>query len=227
MHPLLNHIIGDALAELGKGESPVPFVTVVTDLGSAHAAWFSPRARRIYLPTEKSRTVGKKFCSPKNLSVKGIPLRKAFWGGALSDEERARKKTSLHLTSGTCVLLMQGGSGENIVPLAHDIGVMMAARKDHRETTLIVITGRNEGAKDELKKMRWYDSWKPLILGYVDDIEDYMSVADVFVTKAGHAAIAEALALELPILATGHVVNEEEGNISLIEGSASARLKLN
>ena len=52
----------------------MPLITVVAELTpNSHAAWFSPKARRIYVPTEKlkQRAVTDLMCSRRSVSIVG------------------------------------------------------------------------------------------------------------------------------------------------------------
>jgi processive 1,2-diacylglycerol beta-glucosyltransferase len=50
------------------------------------------------------------------------------------------------------------------------------------------------------------------VLGYVEDVRTLMAAADLLVTKAGGMTLAEALAVELPLLLYGSLPGQERRN---------------
>jgi 1,2-diacylglycerol 3-beta-galactosyltransferase len=52
VHPLMQGPCLRALADLDGGSRTTPFATVVTDLGSAHPAWFHPDVDQCFVPSD-------------------------------------------------------------------------------------------------------------------------------------------------------------------------------
>ena len=77
VHPLINHMIKDALDTLG---ARIPVVTVVTDLGSAHLSWFDPRVDEIVVPSSQVRQLAVQYGFPREkIFLCGLPVREKFW----------------------------------------------------------------------------------------------------------------------------------------------------
>jgi len=53
-------------------------------------------------------------------------------------------------------------------------------------------------------------------LGFVNQMAEYMVMADVLVTKAGPGSIAEAAAVGLPVMITSHLPGQEAGNVDIV-----------
>jgi 1,2-diacylglycerol 3-beta-galactosyltransferase len=63
---------------------------------------------------------------------------------------------------------------------------------------LILICGHNRKLEDELRAMT---TRKPkLVLGFTQNVEHYMAIADFFIGKPGPGSISEALQLHLPVI---------------------------
>jgi 1,2-diacylglycerol 3-beta-galactosyltransferase len=63
---------------------------------------------------------------------------------------------------------------------------------------LILICGHNQKLADELKSLK---TRKPIaVVGFVENVEYYMALADFFIGKPGPGSISEALQLHLPVL---------------------------
>ena len=54
------------------------------------------------------------------------------------------------------------------------------------------------------------------VKGFVDDMPDWMAACDCIVTKAGPGTIAEALISGLPLVLSGFIPGQEEGNIPYV-----------
>jgi len=65
------------------------------------------------------------------------------------------------------------------------------------------------------------------IFGFVQNMPEMMHASDVIVTKAGPGTISEALACHLPIVLSGYVPGQEEGNIDYVVDSGVGMLALN
>lgn len=57
---------------------------------------------------------------------------------------------------------------------------------------------------------------KVIGLGFVTNMADYMTAADVLVTKAGPGSIAEAAAVGLPVMLTSFLPGQEAGNVGFV-----------
>mmetsp|Transcript_18949 Transcript_18949/g.34095 ORF Transcript_18949/g.34095 Transcript_18949/m.34095 type:complete len:717 (+) Transcript_18949:92-2242(+) len=55
-----------------------------------------------------------------------------------------------------------------------------------------------------------------LPLGFVNQMAEYMVMADVLLTKAGPGSIAEAAAVGLPVMITSHLPGQEAGNVDIV-----------
>mmetsp|Transcript_11915 Transcript_11915/g.17850 ORF Transcript_11915/g.17850 Transcript_11915/m.17850 type:complete len:536 (-) Transcript_11915:513-2120(-) len=82
VHPLCQHVPLSSLALVrAEQKRPIPFVTVVTDLGSAHPMWFDARADRVFVPNKRVARLAEFHGVPKkNIIEHGLPLRSDFVG---------------------------------------------------------------------------------------------------------------------------------------------------
>ncbi|CAK8987286.1 unnamed protein product [Durusdinium trenchii] len=231
VHPLIHHLVIEALEEMAKGceatreEMGLPVVTVVTDLGSAHLSWFDPRIDLLFVPSQEIYQLAVKHHVPKwKINLSGLPLREGFWtADPISPEQKRLLQVQLGLRPTErpeVVLLMGGGEGfGRLTDVACAIGDMLVGLGFGQ---LVVVCGRNEEVRKSLSERRWMSrqlgEWlfQPLILGFVKNIDQYMTAADCLVTKAGPGSIAEAMIKGLPCLLTAFVPGQEEGNISYV-----------
>lgn len=214
VHALLQEI---PLRVLRRMHRSVPFVTVVTDLISIHPTWFNRKVTLCFVASEEAQRLGiEAGLRPAQLRRYGLPIRPAF---AAPSRPRAALREALgvapHLPA---VLLVSGGEGMGPVEeIAGAVSAELAAggrAPDHPLGQLIVICGRNRQLQDQLRAREW--PIPTLIRGFVDDMWNWMRASDCIITKAGPGTIAEALACGLPILLSGYIPGQEEGNVTYV-----------
>jgi 1,2-diacylglycerol 3-beta-galactosyltransferase len=237
MHPLCNHIPVRIAKELNACQTrPVSpdidtrrspkFVTVVTDLGSAHCSWFDRRVDLCIVPSEEVRAVAKyNGLIDSQIRLRGLPIRSAFLKkyvplkNILQNDtiikEYLRDKLGLYQKAKT-VLIMSGGDGVGGLPnLVRAILDKLTTQMKGDSTDnnsfceIIVICGRNKFVCDSLKRAypKGYvvNNVSVVIKEYVDNVHEFMLASDVLVTKAGPGTIAEAMSSGLPTLLSSYL----------------------
>ncbi len=207
IHPMLNHVTIEALRDLNL---PIPFLTVVTDLVSAHSSWFAPGATSYVVPTEQARQLSlKRGLEPERVHVLGMPIDPKFTLPVGTKEELRRK---FELEPGLpVVLLVGGGDGAGGLPSA--VRTISQARLP---VQLLIVTGRNKRLYVHLQRTRSHLRVPAKVYGFVQNMPELMHAADVIITKAGPGTICEALACNLPIILSGYVPGQEEGNVDFV-----------
>ena len=207
IHPMLNHVTLEALRDLNL---PIPFLTVVTDLVSAHSSWFAPGATSYVVPTEQARQLSlKRGLDPERVHVLGMPIDPKFTLPVATKEELCRK---FELEPGLpVVLLVGGGDGAGGLPSA--VRTISQARLP---VQLLIVTGRNKRLYVHLQRTRSHLRVPAKVYGFVQNMPELMHAADVIITKAGPGTICEALACNLPIILSGYVPGQEEGNVDFV-----------
>jgi 1,2-diacylglycerol 3-beta-galactosyltransferase len=151
VHPLCQLMPISIIREMNKkrvNKPRIPFVTVVTDLGSAHTCWFDRRADAVYVPSLAVRDIALRNYIPANkILMKGLPIRPKFWQPAAP---KALLRRAMGIASDAkTVLLMGGGDG---VGGLDNIATEIAAKLktlDFR-TQLLVVCGHNQKIKEQL-----------------------------------------------------------------------------
>ncbi len=207
IHPMLNHITVGAIQELGL---KIPFVTVVTDLISVHHSWYAPGADSYVVPTEPARQLYlHRGLEPEKVHVLGMPIDPKYTLPQPSKEE-LRHKLGMDLDL-PAVLLTGGGDGAGGLRAA-----IHAVSQACLPVQMLVVTGRNKRLFVQLQRERSHFKMPVKILGFVNNMPELMHASDVIVTKAGPGTICEALACGLPIILSGFVPGQEEGNVTFV-----------
>lgn len=208
VHPLQNDV---PLRVLRSAGLHTPFVTVVTDPVTAPAAWFCPGVDLCIVATEPARETALACgLTARQVQVIGLPIRRAFLDaqGQLKPAVRAR----LGLAADRPLVLMSGG-GAGIGRL-HLIARATAERLANHpaQPQLAIITGHNQRLRQRLEAEQW-----PLpvqVLGYVNNMADWLAATDLLITKAGPGTLAEAACLGVPTIMTEYIPGQEAGNIA-------------
>ncbi|MBV9257388.1 MAG: glycosyltransferase, partial [Ktedonobacteraceae bacterium] len=207
IHPMLNHVTVHALQELGLH---IPFLTVVTDLVSVHYAWFAPGVDGYIVPTEQAKKLYlKRGLDAKRVHMLGMPIDPKF---TLKVDEKERLQQKFGLKPGLPVVLLVGG-GDGAGGLQAAVRAISQARLP---VQLLVVTGRNRRLYTHLQRTRASLHVHATIFGFVQNMPELMHAADVIITKAGPGTICEALTCHLPILLSGYVPGQEEGNVDYV-----------
>lgn len=186
----------------------IPFTTVVTDLVSTHAAWYTNQADMIIVPTTVAyrRALGMGI-SPARMEVVGLPVADKF---CQPSGERSEIRERLDWPQDLPVILLVGG-GEGMGPLEATAKAIDAAV---RPVQLVVVAGRNKKLQERLQKYPWRN--RAAIYGFVQKMPDFMRASDILVTKAGPGTISEAFIAGLPMILYSRLPGQEDGNVAYV-----------
>ncbi len=205
-HPLLK---GPMVRALQIQRQRTPLITLVTDLATGHAAWFRPRGGKCLVATERARQRAMAYgLAPDKVEVTGLPVRASFLHAT---ESRAAMRRKLGLRRDKPVVLLLNGA--NGMGPFHSLvrTVVSACPQAH----CVAIAGRNRRLRAKLTSQRWTERVE--IKGFVENVHQWMAAADLLVTKAGPATVAEALVAGVPMILSGAVPGQEPPNASYVE----------
>lgn len=190
-------------------------VSVVTDF-EAHALWMESCVDLYCVAAEetKARLVARGAPADSILAT-GIPISSRF----LAAPDRKQVRQTIGLRDDQPVLLVLSG-GFGMGPVAEILGEL---DKVERPFQTVVVTGRNEELRRELAAT---DRKHPThILGFVTNMHELMSVADLIITKPGGLTTSEALALGKPLFILNPIPGQEAANSDfLLERGAAAKV---
>ena len=216
-HPLT----GGAAARVRRRQSrDVPVVTVVTDLVTSHAAWRSGQPDRMAVPSAAVR----QCCRLDGLAADrcvetGLPVTAGFWGGPLAGGERAALRRSLGVSERRFLAVLTGG-GEGSGGMARRAAAIV---RESDDIDVVAICGRNLGLQRRLARLATRVGGRLKVLGFVDNMSDWLRCADVVIAKAGPGTIAEAACCGAPLLFTSHLPGQEKGNVRLAAAAGAGR----
>ncbi|MFH1084918.1 MAG: glycosyltransferase [Chloroflexota bacterium] len=207
VHGFANHLPLRVLRKSGRAH--VPFVTVVADLVSAHPVWFCREVDYCTVPTDAVLERALRFGMPRErVEVVGEPVDLKFLAG-MGDKAALRAQMGLDAER-PCLLVVGGGEGMGAV-----FETARAIATGVPQAQMMVVAGRNAELHRRLTAVPW--EIPTHIYGFVENMPGLMSASDVLVTKAGSCTLAEAFVVGLPVIISGFIPGQEEGNVGYVQ----------
>jgi len=184
----------------------VPVVAVLTDY-TVHSFWIHDYIDYYVIPcNELEYECIKKGMSPDSILPFGIPIRSEF----AYDYDQKAVKEKLGLDERRVVLVMGGGLGLGAVQDS-----VRSLLGSSQSLQVVAVAGKNARLYNQLIKIREiYDNLH--VFGYIDNIVDHMSAADLIVTKPGGLTTAEVLAKRIPMVIVDPLPGQEYRNTEFL-----------
>ena len=190
-----------------KGQLKARQITVVTDY-LAHSFWVERETDLYCVGSEDTaRDLERRGVPEAKIKVTGIPIESKF----NAVPARADIRKSMGLDAGLfTILLTSGGAGVAMLESLVDLLVIQEP-----PCQLLVVCGTNEIMRHRLHA-KHRDRANVLLYGFVDNIHELMSAADLIVGKGGGLTITESLAMARPMLLIGAVPGQETRNVHVM-----------
>lgn len=204
----------------GKERLDCKQAIVVTDF-DLHAMWLCHHFEHYFVPLEETHVHLEKLgCPAEKITVSGIPIDPVF--GQHKDRVAMRRKHDL-IPDTVTILVSAGGFG--VGPIHHLIRSLLDLQ---HPAQIVVICGRNQELKASLDSMRAEFSDKESVsvhlVGYTNEMDEYMAASDLIVGKPGGLTTSEALAKGLIFVVVNPIPGQEERNSDhLLEEGAAIR----
>ncbi len=207
VHPMINHLTAKAIQQSGQ---KIPFIIAITDPVTLHRAWITPGADLAIVATPEAEQMAIKYGMPKEkIKLIGMPIDPKFF---LKDKEKQDARRKNHLKAKLFTILMMGG-GEGAGKM-YEIIEELSNQK--LKVQIVVIAGRNKNLEKKVKKSADKFNFPVVVHGFTDKVHEIMAESDLIITKAGPGTIAEAMAMNLPIIITSWLPGQEEGNVEFV-----------
>ena len=202
-----------------KGKLNVKAISLITDYDS-HRTYISPYIDAFVLAEpQMAKKLQEEYGVPENkIYPLGIPTFDSFAKSETREELCKRERLDPEIPT---VLLMAGSFG---VTGVLDFYEQLA--KTNEKIQMIVITGRNIKLFDHFDKkiQELKSSRNTKLLYFVDNVEDYMHIADLIVTKPGGLTVTESIACHLPMAIYSAYPGQEADNVDFLLNQNAAVL---
>jgi processive 1,2-diacylglycerol beta-glucosyltransferase len=199
------------------GELTLPQVTVTTDF-ETHRAWVHSPCERYCTATEEGALYLQAWGVPADATrVTGIPVHPLF--SKAKDRAECLRR---HGLTGDRPVVLQVAGGFGVGPVA---AIFEQLLRVERPLEVVVVTGRNEKAREQLTAVRPPDRHRATVLGFTDEMDELMAAADAIVSKPGGLTTSEALARGLAMVVVNPIPGQESRNSDyLLENGAAVKV---
>ena len=196
-----------------KGLLRAKVITVITDV-IPHSFWINPGTDLYWVMAAESR----KFLIERGISENqikdgGIPVNAHF----LEKIDRTKIGYELGLVDQRLNLLFSSGSF-GIGPTEEWLRELeMFGNK----IQVMVVCGKNRHLYEKLSQKKF--SYPIILMGFVDNMHELMSVSDFLIAKPGGSTTCESLVKSLPILITSPIPGQETRNAKWLLANQAAK----
>ena len=186
-----------------------PVVGIVTDF-VVHPFWIHRNIDKYAVATTAMRqTLVSRGVAPNRVVVTGIPIDSRFAQATTKRRARSRIGVAQDMTT---LLLMGGGLG--IGPLEN---ALVAIDRLRAPVQIVVVVGKNKSLERRLRAAAKNLHHRAKVVGFVENVYDYMRAADILISKPGGLTSSEALVCELPFVMLRPLPGQEERNTRYLE----------
>ncbi len=207
-----------------------PTSVVITDY-HAHRIWLAPKIKNFFVATEemknnlsrlyfgaKSRILDsdesesgeKLYGLGEKTTVSGIPIHPNFF----KEKNISKLKTRLNIENDWPIILVMPTSwGE--IDIKEAITAIFSYNKN---INVVAVSGKNnKRGWNDLKAVKDSGQKNFTILKNTPNIDEWMRIADIIISKAGGLTISEAMYLQKPLLIINPIPGQEEYNTAYLE----------
>ncbi|MCZ8512610.1 glycosyltransferase [Paenibacillus filicis] len=182
----------------------VPLCTVITDY-DVHGTWVSREVNKYLVSTnEVKEKLLRRGIPESSIEVTGIPVHPNFWAQHNREELRA----AFCLQPLPTVLVMGGGWG-----LVKQENFLNHLTRWRDRIQLVVCLGSNGKALSTLSADERFRHPNIRLLGFTKEIDKWMDVSDLLITKPGGMTCTEGLTKGIPMLFYKPIPGQEEENL--------------
>jgi len=199
-YPIWDHI---TVKILKKYNTRVPFISMITDSTNVHKAWTTANVDyHIVTDSSTAKAIEKQKVPSKKIKNFGFPVKKAFFNP--TDRVTFLESIKLDPQYFTILLIAVSQKKKKNIKTVEQIHSM------HPDANIIIICGRDEHLKSSFDQFSKEENIR--IIGWTDQMPDFIKSSDLIITKAGGATVMECIAAAKPIIITKTIARHELGN---------------
>ena len=142
------------------------------------------------------------------IEITGIPIGQKF----NQKLDRPKILKSLGFYDSRPIILIVGGK------ITHDdlFKILKGIKNKKEDVQFIIVAGRDDKLKKQLEQSKIKNNFNARIFGFINNLEEYMEVSDLILTKAGGLTMSECLAKGLPMVINDIIPVQEEDNLNYV-----------
>jgi processive 1,2-diacylglycerol beta-glucosyltransferase len=208
----------ELIASLQKQDRlKTPHLTVTTDF-ETHRLWVNQPCDHYFSATSEGAAYLRHWGVPAgDITVTGIPIHPVF-----SQPKDRVECLRRHGLVGDRPIVVQISGGFGVGPIEEIFRGILAIEVP---IEVVVVTGRNETARQQLELIAPPERHRTKILGFTDQIDELMAVADIIVSKPGGLTTSEILARGAAMAVVNPIPGQESRNSDfLLENGAAVKI---
>lgn len=193
----------------------IPLVTVITD-HTHHSYWLYPHTDHYIVGSRETKEKLLRLGIPATkISSTGIPIRRRFLQE--KDRDLLLEKYNLVKTKPTIAIM---GGGEGLIGK----GLLDRETLDQfpEELQILILCGHNQKLRERLGAVLADSKHQIQLLGYIEQIDEIMTISDIMITKPGGVTTSEAVAMRLPMLLYKPLPGQEQDNAGYLTSAGVA-----
>jgi processive 1,2-diacylglycerol beta-glucosyltransferase len=210
-----HYLPAEIIASLRRKERlNVPQVTVTTDFDT-HRMWVNPPCDHYFTATEEGRHYLFHQGVPlEQTTAVGIPIHPAF--SQPKDREACRAKFGLK-NDRPVVLQLSGGFGHG--PMEKLFRSLLDVEEPSH---LVTISGKNAKLREQLQMIEPPPRHSVKVVGFTQEMDEWLAAADVVVSKPGGLTSAEVLARGAAMVIVNPIPGQEDRNSDFLMENGAA-----
>lgn len=193
----------------------IPVVTVITDY-NFHKNWYTPKSERYYVACEKVKNellnIG---VDASRIEVTGIPIHNKFE----QKKDRNAWLSQHQLDPSKKTLLMVAGA----FGVVEGFNTMLERMSLDHSKQFVVVCGSNQHLLNELKN-KFQHASHVYVIGYTQDMDQWMDACDLMLTKPGGITITESLCKAIPLVFFNPAPGQEGENAIYFSNQGYGRI---
>jgi processive 1,2-diacylglycerol beta-glucosyltransferase len=186
----------------------IPSANVCTDYGF-HTFWINEDVNYYFVANEDIKnSLIERGTDGNIVKITGIPISEKF----IEVLDRKKIINDLNFDDSKPILLIVGGR----LNYRSLLKIVSGVKRKNKDLQLIIVAGRDEVLQRKLRGSDIRKNPSIRIFYFVNNLEDYMTVADLILTKAGGLTVSECLAKNLPMVFSDVIPGQEEDNAKYI-----------
>ncbi|SDD46594.1 MGDG synthase family glycosyltransferase [Sporomusa acidovorans] len=191
-----------------------PAAAIITDF-VVHRLWVYPEFNCYFVAHPAMRDyLCQHGVASRDIEVTGIPVSPSFSLPVNKDELYAKLKLFPDYKT---IMIMGGGAG--ILPITE---ILELCSQIDGALQFIAIAGKNQALYRDLLRLESVSKHPVRVFGYVENIHELMSIADLLISKPGGMSAAEALAKGVPLVIFRPIPGQEIANTRYLLDNAAA-----
>lgn len=210
VHPVFVGSVAKLLEQNTKKH--IPFIVLISDLVRVGNLWVDNKCDYIICPTEEmKKEIIHKGISKEKVFDFGFPIRNQF---KINREIMVKKNDKRSILNEKNVKILILNASETPRKLRR----MICRILEQPNLSLTVIAGRDEKLKKNIEERFGSIYGERLTVeGYTTRLDDFFLEHDILITRGGPNTLMEAVSCQIPVIVTGEVLGQEEGNADFIE----------